>query len=115
MPRVARSRYDRGMMAEEKRFFLHVRRSANGLAWVHRLDRREENIALAMAQAHGIPDLVARVLAGRGVGIDEAVPFLDPTIRNLLPDPASLSDMEKAAERLVRAVSRRERVAIFGD
>jgi single-stranded-DNA-specific exonuclease len=102
-------------MAEEKRFFLDVRRSANGLAWVHRLDRREENIALAMAQAHGVPDLVARVLAGRGVGIDEAVRFLDPTIRDLLPDPASLSGMDAAAGRLVRAIQRRERVAVFGD
>jgi single-stranded-DNA-specific exonuclease len=102
-------------MAEEKRFFLDVRRSANGLAWVHRLDRREENIALAMAQAHGVPDLVARVLAGRGVGIDEAVRFLDPTIRDLLPDPASLSGTDAAAGRLVRAIQRRERVAVFGD
>jgi single-stranded-DNA-specific exonuclease len=102
-------------MAEEKRFFLDVRRSANGLAWVHRLDRREENIALAMAQAHGVPDLVARVLAGRGVSIDEAVRFLDPTIRDLLPDPASLSGMDAAAGRLVRAIQRRERVAVFGD
>jgi single-stranded-DNA-specific exonuclease len=102
-------------MAEEKRFFLDVRRSASGLAWAHRLDHREENIALAMAQAHGIPDLVARVLAGRGVGIDEAVRFLDPTIRDLLPDPASLSGMDKAAERLVHAIRSGERVAIFGD
>ncbi|WP_311029071.1 single-stranded-DNA-specific exonuclease RecJ [Mesorhizobium koreense] len=102
-------------MAEEKRFFLDVRRSANGVAWVHRLDRRQENTALAIAQADGIPDLVARVLAGRGVGADEAARFLDPTIRDLLPDPASLSGMDAAAERLARAIGRGERVAIFGD
>jgi single-stranded-DNA-specific exonuclease len=102
-------------MAEEKRLFLDVRRSANGVRWVHRLDRRQENVALAIAQADGIPDLVARVLAGRGVGVEEAARFLDPTIRDLLPDPASLSGMEAAAERLARAIGRRERVAIFGD
>src|SRR5690606_33478274 len=60
-------------------------------------------------------DLVARVLAGRGVGTDEATRFLDPTIRDLLPDPASLSGMETAAGRLVRAITARERVAVFGD
>jgi single-stranded-DNA-specific exonuclease len=102
-------------MAEEKRLFLDVRRSANGVPWVHRLDRRQENIALAITQADGVSDLVARVLAGRGVGVEEAARFLDPTIRDLLPDPASLSDMGAAAERLARAVTRRERVAIFGD
>jgi single-stranded-DNA-specific exonuclease len=102
-------------MAEEKRFFLDVRRSANGVAWVHRLDRRQENVALAISQADGIPDLVARVLAGRGVGAQEAARFLDPTIRDLLPDPASLSGMAAAAGRLARAIAHRERVAIFGD
>jgi single-stranded-DNA-specific exonuclease len=71
--------------------------------------------ALAMAQGHGVPDIVARVLAGRGVSAEEVEQFLDPTIRDLLPDPASLTDMEKAAERIARAIITKERVAIFGD
>ncbi|MEQ1714343.1 MAG: DHH family phosphoesterase, partial [Hyphomicrobium sp.] len=41
--------------------------------------------------------------------------FLDPTIKALMPDPAVLVDMEKAAARLADAVDRREKVAIFGD
>ncbi|MAS12941.1 MAG: single-stranded-DNA-specific exonuclease RecJ [Nitratireductor sp.] len=102
-------------MTGDKRYFLDVRHSARGLAWEHRLDLRGENVALAMAQTHGIPEIVARVLAGRGVELEEAKRFLDPTIRDLLPDPASLTDMEKAAERLARAVQRGEKVAIFGD
>ena len=99
----------------ERRTFLDVRASACGFAWVHRLDQRQENVALAIAQSHGVPDIVARVLAGRGVGQDEAARFLDPTIRDLLPDPRALTDMDKAAGRVAEAVARRERVAIFGD
>jgi single-stranded-DNA-specific exonuclease len=99
----------------ERRFFLEVKQSATGLSWTHRLDARGENVALAIAQAHGIPDIVARVLVGRGVGQDEAQRFLDPTIRDLLPDPRALTDMDKAAGRIADAVTRRERVAIFGD
>ncbi|MEX4008163.1 single-stranded-DNA-specific exonuclease RecJ [Neoaquamicrobium sediminum] len=99
----------------ERRFFLDVRQSATGLAWAHRLDQRQENIAMAIAQSHGVPDIVARVLAGRGVDQDGAARFLDPTIRDLLPDPRSLTDMEKAAARIADAVARREKVAIFGD
>lgn len=102
-------------MTADKRFFLGVRRSATGLAWEHRLNDRQEMTALAIAQGHGVPDIVARVLAGRGVGAEETERFLDPTIRDLLPDPASLTDMEKAAARIAAAVQRRERVAIFGD
>src|SRR5690606_5750297 len=73
------------------------------------------NIAMAIAQSHGVPDIVARVLAGRGVDQDGAARFLDPTIRDLLPDPRSLTDMDKAAERIADAVERRQKVAIFGD
>lgn len=95
--------------------FLSVERSVSGQRWVSRLGQAGENRALAMAQLHGIPELVARVLAGRGVGVDEAPAFLDPTIRNLMPDPLSLTDCSKAAARLAAAVARREKVAIFGD
>ena len=102
-------------MTGEKRFFLDVRRSATGVAWTHRLSERQDMAALAIAQGHGLPDIVARVLAGRGVSALEAPRFLDPTIRDLLPDPASLTDMEKAADRIAEAVVRREKVAIFGD
>ncbi|PWK61835.1 single-stranded-DNA-specific exonuclease RecJ [Aminobacter sp. AP02] len=102
-------------MATEKRNFLGVRRSATGVSWEHRLTERQEMLALAIAQGHGVPDIVARVLAGRGVTADDAERFLDPTIRDLLPDPASLTDMDKAAERIADAVLRKEKVAIFGD
>ncbi|MDH4984915.1 single-stranded-DNA-specific exonuclease RecJ [Aminobacter anthyllidis] len=102
-------------MATEKRNFLGVRRSATGVSWEHRLTERQDMLALAIAQGHGVPDIVARVLAGRGVLPEDTERFLDPTIRDLLPDPASVTDMGKAAERIADAVQRREKVAIFGD
>ncbi|PPJ46421.1 single-stranded-DNA-specific exonuclease RecJ [Rhizobium sp. KAs_5_22] len=97
------------------RAFLGVDRSVSGQRWVSRLDQAGQNRALAMSQLHGMPELVARVLAGRGVAVDEAPGFLEPSIRNLMPDPYRLTDCEAAAERLVRAIVRGERVAIFGD
>lgn len=99
----------------DKRLFLDVRRSATGIFWEHRLSDRQDMIALAIAQGYGVPDIVARVLAGRGVQAADAARFLDPTIRDLLPDPASLTDMEQAASRIADAVTRKEKVAIFGD
>ncbi|ESZ72873.1 single-stranded DNA exonuclease [Mesorhizobium sp. L103C119B0] len=102
-------------MTGDKRFFLDIRQSATGVSWEHRLSERQDMTALAIAQGHGVPDIVARVLAGRGVTADQAERFLDPTIRNLLPDPASLTDMGKAATRIAEAVMAKEKVAIFGD
>ncbi|HWC94353.1 MAG TPA: single-stranded-DNA-specific exonuclease RecJ, partial [Pseudolabrys sp.] len=100
---------------DNERFFLGVARSVTGRAWRDRLDARGAAQALAIAQRAGVPELLARVLAGRGVEAEEAQAYLDPAIRHLLPDPHTLTDMQAAAERLARAIERNERVAIFGD
>ncbi|TIQ35610.1 MAG: single-stranded-DNA-specific exonuclease RecJ [Mesorhizobium sp.] len=102
-------------MTGERRFFLDVRQSATGVSWEHRLTERQDMAALAIAQGHGVPDIVARVLAGRGVTAEQTERFLDPTIRELLPNPVLLTDMEKAAARLAEAIVAGEKVAIFGD
>lgn len=98
-----------------ERFFLGIRKSVTGQKWMDRLGPREANAALAIAQHHGISDLVSRVLAGRGVSVEGAPEFIDPSLRNLMPDPAMLTDMDKAANRIADAIMRRETVAIFGD
>ena len=102
-------------MSPPRRLFLGVERSANGIAWTHRLDERQDRAALAIAQTWGLPDIVARVLASRDVPVADAAAYLDPTIRDLLPDPRSFTDMDRVAGRLVQAILRREPVAVFGD
>jgi len=96
-------------------FFLGVERSLTGRPWRARLDAAGEARALAIAQAGGQSELMARVLAGRGVGLDAVARHLEPTLRDLMPDPFTLRDMEAATARLARAVRDGERVAIFGD
>ena len=60
-------------------------------------------------QRYGLPELLARILAGRNVGLDEVEDFLDPTIRRLMPDPNALTEMEQAASRIADAVQPRKR------
>jgi single-stranded-DNA-specific exonuclease len=98
-----------------ERFFLGVERSITGRAWRDRLDQRGQARALTIAQRLGVPELLARVLAGRGVEADRAEAYLDPTVKRLLPDPHTLTDMEGAVARIAHAIEREESVAIFGD
>ncbi|MSO66878.1 MAG: single-stranded-DNA-specific exonuclease RecJ [Pseudolabrys sp.] len=98
-----------------ERFFLGVEKSATGRAWRDRLDERGNARALTIAQRLGTPELLARVLAGRGVEPDEAEEFLDPTIKRLMPDPNTLTDMKAASARIAHAIAQGESVAIFGD
>jgi single-stranded-DNA-specific exonuclease len=95
--------------------FLGVERSASGRVWRPRLDERGSARALAIAQRHETPELLARILAGRGVDVDQVEAYLDPTVKRLLPDPYSLTAMEPAATRIADAMQRGERIAIFGD
>jgi len=97
------------------RLFLGVERSVCGRPWRDRLDERATTRALAMVQRHNVPELLARLLAGRGVEVDEVEAFLDPTVRRLMPDPHIVTAMEQAALRIAYAVERGERIAIFGD
>src|SRR5262245_52712705 len=99
-----------------RRLFLGVERSVCGRAWRDRLDDHGATRALAIAQRRDdVPELLARILAGRGVAVDEVATFLDPTVRALMPDPDVLADMPAAAARLADALGRGETVAIFGD
>ena len=97
------------------RAFLDIESSLSGRRWVDRLDQAGANAALAIHQKHGHDELIARVLAARGVGLTDAERFLEPTLRDLMVDPSTLADMDAAAARLADAVERNETVAIFGD
>ena len=103
------------MTGTDRRAFLGVDASFGGYRWVDRLGPREAEQATAIAQRSGVSDIVARILAGRGVAADEAEAFLAPSLRTQMPDPSSLTDLDAAAERIAAAVEQGERVAIFGD
>ncbi len=93
--------------------FLNVERSASGRRWKARLE--DARLAEAIAQRHDLPEILGRVLAARGVGIDEAEAFLNPTLRTLMPQPSALRDMEKAAARLADAVMSSEKIGVIAD
>jgi len=97
------------------RTFLGVERSVTGRVWRDRLDERGQARALAIAQRNGLPELLARILAGRGVEPDAVEAYLDPTLKRLLPDPHGLTAMPAAAQRMADANMGGESAASFGD
>ena len=93
--------------------FLGVEHSLGGRRW--QASSGDERLAATLSQRLGLPEIVGRVLAARGIGLEEAESFLSPTLRALLPDPSHLKDMDKAAARIVRAVMENQPIGIFGD
>ena len=94
--------------------FLGVDASLTGRRWVG-LGVEVERATQVLVQQTSLPLALCQVLARRGVAAEEAEAFLAPSLRDLLPDPRSLRDMEKAATRFLAAVKARQRIAVFAD
>src|SRR5947208_3851784 len=90
--------------------FLGVERSVCGRRWRERA--ADPGLAAAIAERHGLPEIVGRLLAQRGIGMVETPGFLAPRLRDLLPDPAHLRDMDRAVARLLRAIQACEPVVV---
>ncbi|MCA3630838.1 MAG: DHH family phosphoesterase, partial [Methylobacterium sp.] len=95
--------------------FLKVTRSALQRAWVDRLDAEGARRADAIADTHGLPNTLARILAGRGAEVTNTLDFLEPRVKSVMPDPLVMVDAERAIARLADAIRLREPIAIFGD
>ncbi len=97
----------------ENDLILSVKRSVTGRAWTAR--PAEYRIVQAISQNHNLPEIVARVVAGRGIMIEDADTFLNPTLKETLPDPSIFKDMDKACGRIADAIVSGEKLAVFGD
>lgn len=94
--------------------YLGVEQSLTGRRWVGPTVEIER-AAEALAQDTGLPASLCQILARRGVSAQDAESFLAPTLKDLLPDPRTLKDMETAAIRVLAAVRKGEKIAVFAD
>jgi len=94
--------------------FLSVEASVTGRKWIGPTPA-QERWAAGLAQETGLPLALCHVLARRGIEAADAAQFLTPSLRDLMPDPSHLLDMDKAALRLARAIAAGEKIAIFAD
>ncbi len=81
--------------------------------WILRAS--DDRLTAALVQQHGLPEVLARILAARGARSEDVEHFLNPSLKHLLPDPFHLKDMDIAAARVAKAVINKETIAIFGD
>ena len=62
-----------------------------------------------------LSEIVSKLIAIRNIKLDEVKLFLNPKIKNLLPNPFVLKDMEKAVDRTIKGIQNKEKIGIFGD
>lgn len=93
---------------------LEVEVSLTGKRWIAPAAELERHATVITREAQ-LPQPVAMLLAQRGVLPEKATSFLNPTLRDLLPDPRNLRDINKAAARILTAATTRQKIAIFAD
>ena len=87
--------------------------SFSGRTW--HLRPMDQGVALALSQRFDLPEIVGRILQARGIGFDEAPAFLEPRLRDLLPDPSHLMGMDQATARIADAIEDGEPIGIIAD
>ena len=90
-----------------------IRDTYGGRYWT--LQAPDEDAVRALTPQLGGNDLLARLLAPRGLAAEDVDGFLNPTLRALFPDPASFQDMMKAAELTLDAIVDGRNVTVFAD
>lgn len=63
----------------------------------------DERKAELIAQRFALPLPVARIIASRGIPVDDVANFINPKLQNLMPDPFCMKDMEKAGKAYCRS------------
>ena len=96
---------------------LGIENSVGGRRWSQKImdDNESERLIYAIVQRYGLTEIVARLLIARKVPIDDVERFLNPKVREEMPDPLSLVDMNVAVDRLVKAIRQKEVIGIFAD
>ncbi|MEE2524998.1 single-stranded-DNA-specific exonuclease RecJ [Hyphobacterium sp. HN65] len=90
-----------------------VEKSLSGRAW--RLRDIDSGLVADISRKAGTSEIVARMLAARGVLADEAEAFLNPTLRHYFPDPSAFMDMDIAVAAIWDALEAGRNIAVFAD
>ena len=92
---------------------LSIEKSYGGRYWT--VQKPDEAVIRSLTPSLGGNDLLARLLAPRGIASEDVETFLNPTLRALFPDPASFQDMMKAAGLTLDAIVAGKKVTVFAD
>ena len=90
-----------------------ISRSVSDRNWI--LSKFDENKAKRISQNLGISELLSRLLSIRGIEENDCQNFLEPKIKNSMPNPSSLKSMDDACDILISHIKKKSKICIFGD
>ena len=87
--------------------------SVTGKEWIFKkFDNENVNF---LKENFSLDEITSKLLDIRKIGRDDVKNFLNPLIKNNLPNPNSLKDMDKTVKRVIKTINKKEKIGIFGD
>ena len=84
--------------------------SVSGKNWV--LKKYSEEKSSFLKENFSLDEITSKLLSIRQIEKDEVISFLNPSIKNFLPNPYNITDMEKSTLRITDAISNKEKLGI---
>ncbi len=87
--------------------------SVTGKNWI--LKKFDQQKIINLKDNFSLDEITAKLLVLRNIKKEDIASFLNPSIKNFLPNPNILLDMEKSTLRLFKAIKDKEKIGVFGD
>ena len=87
--------------------------SVSGKNWI--LKKYDQENLIFFKENFSLDEITSKLLSIRKIRKEDVLSFLNPSIKNILPNPNNMTDMKKSTLRTVEAITKNEKIAIFGD
>ena len=87
--------------------------SISGKKWTYK--KYDSNYITFLKENYYLDEITAKLLSIRNINKDYIASFLKPSIKNLIPNPNILKDMERTTKRILKSINSKEKIGIFGD
>ena len=87
--------------------------SVSDRSWI--LKKYNQDDVIFFKDNYSLDEITSKLLSIRNIKKDEVKSFLNPSIKNFLPNPFILNDMEKSSKKVSKAINNNLKIGIFGD
>jgi single-stranded-DNA-specific exonuclease len=98
-------------------YVLDVADSLSNKKWVQRTEKvpNSERLIQTVIQKYGLPEIIARAVIGRNISLEQIELYLYPKLKQLLPDPLILKDMQKGISQVANVIMSGGKIGLFAD
>ena len=96
-----------------KKKVLSERQSVREILWKEK--KSDHELENTLKKKFGLNQIISKLLVSRGINTENFSKFSNPLLKNIMPDPFVIDDMEKATKKIVELILKRKKIGLLGD